>query len=85
MQGPSDFEITRRDLLKVGAVSVAVSTVPLRRNRRAERARRDCTPAAPSLKVALADGAKRRAQAPVLRPMSSGTSRLDQQISTTPT
>jgi len=29
MQGPSDFEITRRDLLKAGAVSVAVSTVPL--------------------------------------------------------
>lgn len=29
MQGPSDFEITRRDLLKVGAVSVAVSAVPL--------------------------------------------------------
>jgi xanthine dehydrogenase YagT iron-sulfur-binding subunit len=29
MQGPGDFEITRRDLLKVGAVSVAVSTVPL--------------------------------------------------------
>jgi xanthine dehydrogenase YagT iron-sulfur-binding subunit len=29
MQGPSDFEITRRDLLKVGAVSVAVSAAPL--------------------------------------------------------
>jgi hypothetical protein len=29
MQGPSDFEITRRDLLKAGAVSVAVSAVPL--------------------------------------------------------
>ena len=29
MQGPSDFEITRRDLLKVGAVSAVVSTVPL--------------------------------------------------------
>ncbi len=29
MQGPGDFEITRRDLLKVGAVSVAVSAAPL--------------------------------------------------------
>ncbi|HEX2337252.1 MAG TPA: aldehyde dehydrogenase iron-sulfur subunit PaoA [Hyphomicrobiaceae bacterium] len=29
MQDPSDFEITRRDLLKVGAVSVAVSAAPL--------------------------------------------------------
>jgi xanthine dehydrogenase YagT iron-sulfur-binding subunit len=29
MQGPSDFEITRRDLLKAGAVSVAASAVPL--------------------------------------------------------
>lgn len=29
MSGPGDFEITRRDLLKVGAVSVAVSAAPL--------------------------------------------------------
>ena len=29
MQEPSDFEITRRDLLKVGAVSMAVSAAPL--------------------------------------------------------
>jgi xanthine dehydrogenase YagT iron-sulfur-binding subunit len=29
MHGPSDLEITRRDLLKVGAVSVAASAVPL--------------------------------------------------------
>jgi xanthine dehydrogenase YagT iron-sulfur-binding subunit len=29
MQDPSDFEITRRDLLKAGAVSVAVSAAPL--------------------------------------------------------
>ena len=29
MQAPSDFTITRRDLLKVGAVSMAVSAAPL--------------------------------------------------------
>ena len=29
MQGPSDFEITRRDLLKVGAVAAVVSATPL--------------------------------------------------------
>jgi xanthine dehydrogenase YagT iron-sulfur-binding subunit len=29
MQGPSDLEITRRDVLKVGAVSAAASAVPL--------------------------------------------------------
>ena len=28
MSGPGDFEITRRDLLKVGAVSVAVGEQP---------------------------------------------------------
>jgi xanthine dehydrogenase YagT iron-sulfur-binding subunit len=29
MQGPDDFEITRRDLLKVGAVAAVVSATPL--------------------------------------------------------
>ena len=37
--------------------------MPLRRNRRAERARRDCIARAPSLKVAVADGVNRRASA----------------------
>jgi xanthine dehydrogenase YagT iron-sulfur-binding subunit len=29
MQGPSDFDISRRDLLKIGAVSVAATSMPL--------------------------------------------------------
>jgi xanthine dehydrogenase YagT iron-sulfur-binding subunit len=29
MQGPSDFDITRRDVLKAGAISVAATAVPL--------------------------------------------------------
>jgi xanthine dehydrogenase YagT iron-sulfur-binding subunit len=29
MQGPSDFDISRRDVLKIGAVSVAASSLPL--------------------------------------------------------
>ena len=29
MQGPGDFDFTRRDVLKIGAASAAVSTVPL--------------------------------------------------------
>lgn len=29
MQNPSDLDITRRDLLKIGAVSAAASAMPL--------------------------------------------------------
>jgi xanthine dehydrogenase YagT iron-sulfur-binding subunit len=29
MQGPSDFDVSRRDLLKIGAVSIAATTMPL--------------------------------------------------------
>src|ERR1043166_8807470 len=38
MQGPCDFDITRRDLLKVGAVSAVVSAAPLVANGQAPAA-----------------------------------------------
>ena len=43
MKESGDFEITRRDLLKVGAVSVAVTTVPLvAKGKRPAAHRRSC-------------------------------------------